>query len=320
MAALSVLRSSVRDELGELTAGRWSDTQLNSWLNRGVDHLVGEFHRGKCYELLRPLIKYVEYTLNTSYTEYTMWDVINNSLATTTQSSTNTWYGYIHGMLGNYPLHVADAKEYHRLIATYGEFAPSTTTPWIYFSGKDRATKYLAYTNILKTTEPVNDGKLTGATGGATAYIAIKRPPNGGTWQVGVEAGTFYIYGDTGAFQAENLNYIAPKASASEAAIVTIAGVAVASVHDCPTFQIFPTLTTAAAIKLWFLNKPTAMSAATDIPDLPYDCDNLLVWWATAQAWQADQRFEMSDRIGAKFEMELQKKITDFKQTTFTWL
>ena len=317
MAALSTLLANTRYELGEITAGRWSDTQITAWLNRGVDHLAGEFQRGNCYELLRPLIKYVEYTMDVDYTEYTMWDIINNETTSKTETNTNTWFGYIHGMLGNYPLERATAQEYHRLTATYGEYNPTTTKPYIYFSGFDRTTKYLAYTAGF---EPAQDGILLGATSGAKARVALDVPQVSGAWGT-TAAGYYYIYGDSGTFQSEVLSYRAPKGSVTVANFASIAAAATVESHaNCPTFKIFPTLTTADTLKVWFLNKPTAMSAATDTPHVPYDCDNLLIWWAAAQAWQADQRFEMSDRLNQKFEMELQKKIQDFQQTTFTWL
>jgi hypothetical protein len=317
MAALSVLRSYVRDELGELTAGRWSDTQLNSWLNRSVNYLVDEFKRGKCYELLRPNIKYVEYTLDVDYTEYTMWDVINNETLSKAETNTNTWYGYIHGMIGNYPLHVADAEEYHRLTATYGELRPSSTCPYIYFSGYDRTTKYLAFTSGY---EPEQDGVLIGETSEAKARVAIDIPQASGAWGT-TAAGYYYIYGDSGTFEEEILSYRAPGSTATQTTFASIAAAAVAESHNnCPTFKLFPTLTTADTLKVWFINKPTAMSAATDYPDAPYDCDNLMIWWTAAQAWQADRNFDMSDRLMAKFDRELAKKIEDYRQTTFNWL
>ena len=173
MAALSTLRGYVRDELGELTAGQWSDSQINSWLNRGVDYCVAEFFRGKCWKLLRKLIKDKSYTVPVSETEHSMWQVIDNKR--TGGSATNTWYGFVHAMLGNYVLHVGTMEEFHRLNATTGEYEPSTTEPWLIFTGYDRGEKYLSYTS--GSVEPAMDGYLLGAVGGASCYVAFTPPP-----------------------------------------------------------------------------------------------------------------------------------------------
>ena len=317
MAALSTLRGYVRDELGELTAGRWSDAQINSWLNRGVDYCIAEFHRGKCYEMLREIIKYTTYTLNTSYQEYTFWDVINNSLASTSESSTNTWFGYIQAMQGDYIYHIADAEEWHKLNATTGEHAPTSYEPWIYFSGHDRTTKYLSYSTILKTNEPDTDELVTGGTGAATARIAIKVPPDDGTWAVGSFTGQFYIYDDSGTFEAENLDLTPLKGSAAVEDVVTITGAAVASVHDCPLFQVWPTPASADTFKLWWLNKADTMSAATDTPSLPNECDELLVLYATARGWKAEGRQDMHTAFWQEFMQELLKKVDNYRETVF---
>lgn len=316
--ALSTLRGYVRDEIGELTAGRWSDSQLNSWLNRGITYSAAELHRGKAYPMLQGLLKYVTYTLSTSYQEYTFWDVINNSMVSSPESSTNTWFAYVHGSLDNYPLEVATQEEWHRLNATTGEHAPSTTQPYIYFSGKDRTTKFLTYTS--GSTEPAQDGKVIGATGAAEALIAVKTPPQGGTWSGGDAAGDLYIYDDTGTFESENLNYQAPKGSTTTEDIATIAAAATASVHDCPLFQIWPVLTSSATMKLWWLNKAGTLSAATDTSDLPVECDEMLVLFAAARAWKADRNFDMFNAYWQEFQQELVKKVDTYRQVHLNWL
>jgi hypothetical protein len=316
--ALSTLRGYVRDELGEQTAGRWTDAQLNSWLNRGVDYTLGHLHRGKCYSLMRELIKYTTYTLDTGYQEYTFWDVINNAGLEEPENSTNTWFGFVQMNFGNYVCHVASQEEWHRLNATTGEHAPTTYEPWIYFSGYDRTTKYLTYTS--GSTSPAFDGELTGNTGGATAQIAIPHPPHSGTFSGGDAAGDFYIYNDSGTFESETLNYLAPKGSASVSDIATITAAASASVHDCPLFQIWPTPATAETVKLWWINKPDAMSAATDTASLPDECDELLILYAAARAWKADRNFDMHAAMWQEYQQELKTKIDNYQEVVFRGL
>jgi len=76
MSNLSTLRGYVRDELSETTAGRWSDTQLNSWLNRGVRYLANVFLDASCWDLLSKLSRKVEYTLTANQDEYSVFDII----------------------------------------------------------------------------------------------------------------------------------------------------------------------------------------------------------------------------------------------------
>ena len=318
MAALSTLRGYVRDELGELTAGRWSDSQLNSWLNRGVDYTIEELYNAKCWKLLRKIIKNDTYTVPTSETEHSMWQIIDNKVSG--GSATNTWYGYVHGMLGNYVLHQADMEEFHRLNATTGEFAPTTYEPWIVFTGYDRGETVLTYTSGSQ--KPAIDAMLEGSTDGATSYVAFVPPPTSGSFSGGDAAGEFYLRDTTGTWNVstDDIDYYAPTGAAKVSDIGTTPAETTESHDNCPIFSLYPSLSSTASLKIWWCNKPTAMSAATDTPDLPYDCDNLIIWWATGQAWQADRNFDMADRLMAKYERELQKKIARYQEVVFRGL
>jgi len=315
MAQLSTLRGYVRDELSEQTAGIWTDAQLNSYLNRGVEYCVGEFYRGKCWQLLRELTKDATYTVPTSETRHSMWQLIDNK--TSGGSATNTWYGYIHGMLGNYVLHKASLPEFHRLNATTGEHKPSTTEPYIVFDGYDRATKIIGYDS--GSTEPAIDGQIVGADGGATANIAFVPPPTSGSWTGGDAAGELYLRNDSDTYtDDEVLNYYAPDESSLSSDIATCNGTLITESHDnVPLFSLYPSLSSTASLKIWWLNKPTAMSAATDTPDVPYDCDELLVLYATARAWKANRNFDMHAAMWAEFTQELQRKVANYQELTF---
>ena len=100
--------------------------------------------------------------------------------------------------------------------------------------------------------------------------------------------------------------------------ICTIDDAAAAEDHNnCPIFELYPTPTTAATLKLWWIIKPIAMSAATDTPYVPYDCDELLILYGAARAWKANRNFDMHAAMWQEFMTELQKKVANYQEAMF---
>jgi len=326
MAQLSTLRGRVRDELSEQTAGIWLDTQLNSWLNRGVEYLVSEYYRGKCWQLLQPITRYTTYSLTTSNDvvdddTWSLYQVLNNwtywhdaGSDTKVPTKLTNYYGYVHGMLGNYVLHEANVKEFHRLHATTGEYAPSTTTPWIIFWGKDRTHGIIEYSGGGTYEPKEGDYMYDAADEDNFATYIHKIKVDTGTWAGGDAAGYMTIYDSSGTAVSAMTLRIGEEAD-------------VATLGDCqhfddidhgdlPYFTIRPALTATTTLHFWWLEDPTEMSAATDEPQVD-NSDELLVLYATARAWKANRNFDMHAAMWQEFQVELQKKIANYQELTF---
>lgn len=327
MAALSVLRGYVRDELGELTAGRWSDTQLNSWLNRGVDYLAAEYYRSKCWKLLKPMTHKSIYTLTTTNDvenndTWSVFSIINNldywhsaeDGGYDLPTLVTNYYGFVKAMLGNYNCEEASIDEFHRLHATAGEYHPATTTPYITFWGIDETEDIIDYsgggTYVPKEGDLLEEDTATPLW---TAYLH-KYNIESGTLAAGTAAGYMMIHTGTtltGAAAAQTIDV------GTKTDICTLAsdGYLAEDHGKLPYVTFRPAIAADTELSFWWLEDPDTMSAATDTPSIDVS-DELLVLYAAARAWKADRNFDMHASMWQEFNQELQKKLQAFQEVT----
>jgi len=316
VAQLSTLRGYVRDELGELTAGRWSDAQLNSWLNRGVDYLAAEYYRGKCWQLLLPMHRDITYTLTASTATYSVYDMIATIYSTALGRYQDvSYYGFIKAILGNYICHEASVEELNRVLATYGEYAPTTTEPYIAVWGCDKTETTLAYKSGTTDIRTSLDQQILGFSSSATALLSRLGTLTGGTFASGSAAGKLYLHEVSGTFANSEVLYCTQDGVLSGWSTANGSPIT-EDHHKLPFITLYPTPTTAETLHFYWLREPIAMSAATDVPYVS-NSDELLILYAAARAWKADRNFEMHAGFWQEFNMELQKKIANYTETAF---
>ena len=75
---LTTLESDIRDEIGEISAGRWSQAQIVRAINRTTESLISTFVTNNCWQILMHLTKEISYKLDGSRS-YSLYTVIGNS-------------------------------------------------------------------------------------------------------------------------------------------------------------------------------------------------------------------------------------------------
>lgn len=312
MAQLSILRNYVRDELGEMTAGRWSDPQLNSWLNRGVDYLVAEYKRTKCWDLLQSIARTVDYTLTIGQDTYSVYDILLTANSEVQYDYNLSYYGFIRAQLGNYLCEKLSIEEYHRAIAN-GEYNATTSEPKIIFYGADKTEGFLSF--ITGVVEPMEDEKIIGGTSAAEAYIAKTPTVDTGSWGSNA-AGSLWLYRQTGTFSAAESLTICRDVTCSEFAVNGATDTVAQNHGKVPFVIIKPTPTSASTLSFWWLREPVLMVENDDIPYVD-NSDELLILYATARAWKADRNFDMHRQYLLEFNQELQKKMANYSEPVF---
>ena len=88
---LTTLEADVRDEIGEATAGRWTQPQVVRAINRTAESLIVTFVTNNCWQLLLHLTKEVSYQLDGSRS-YSLYSVLGDS---------TDFYTIVNAYLGN---------------------------------------------------------------------------------------------------------------------------------------------------------------------------------------------------------------------------
>jgi len=216
-------------------------------------------------------------------------------------------------MWGDYQCQKISIEEYHRALDS-GEYNASTDNPFIMFYGNDMTTYKVAFTSGDR--EPNVDDMVKGATSLATAYVSMTPTVTSGSWTLGTAAGTLWLRDKTGTFQSENLDlYPSNITSKVDTDFATIGSDLTAEDHgQCPIIILKPTPTAADTLTFWWARPPVDMSAATDLPYLPENCDELLVLYAAARAWKANRNFEMHAAMWQELQNEIKTLIQKYSE------
>lgn len=141
-----------------------STTSASAHLNASLKKVVGDLLLGRCWEPLGLLTKEAEYTMDGSTEWYSLYTLLGSS---------DDYYAFVGGTMGDYPLHVVTIEEEAKT-KVIGEYAPSTSVPYMLFWTYDAtnnmpkvgfrpytstATVYLRYLRkppTMDTSTPVN--------------------------------------------------------------------------------------------------------------------------------------------------------------------